>query len=80
MSYLDELLAGYQLGLASIPRQSIQALRTVLAEADNPRQRGALLGQLAKTLAADTLPARPNKDDSDASDSYEAIRQSQAAA
>lgn len=80
MSYLDELLAGYQLGLASIPRQSIQTLRTALSEADNPRQRGALLGQLSKTLAADALKARPNEHDSDASDSYQAIRRNQAAA
>jgi len=50
MTYLDELLAGYRQGLADNPPQPIQALRAALAEADDPRQRGTLLGLLAKTL------------------------------
>jgi len=51
MTYLDELLAGYRQGLASNPTQAIQALRAALAETDEPRQRGTLLGLLAKALA-----------------------------
>lgn len=51
MTYLDELLAGYQQGLARYPPQSIQALRTALAETDDARQRGMLLGLIAQILA-----------------------------
>jgi hypothetical protein len=51
VTYLDELLAGYQQGLAENPSQPIQALRTALAEADDAQQRGVLLGLIAQTLA-----------------------------
>lgn len=58
MSYLDELLAGYQQGLVDDRPQPVQALRAALAEASDPRQRGALLGMLAQSLAS-----RPNRND-----------------
>jgi hypothetical protein len=51
MTYLDELVAGYRQGLASNPTQAIQALRATLAATNEPRQRGTLLGLLAKALA-----------------------------
>jgi hypothetical protein len=51
VTYLDEFLAGYRQGLAGSPPQPIQALRAALAEAADPRQRGALLGLLANALA-----------------------------
>jgi hypothetical protein len=51
MTYLDELLAGYPQGLTSNPTKAIQALHAALAETDEPRQRGTLLGLLAKALA-----------------------------
>ena len=50
MSYLDELLAGYQQGLADDPLEPVQGLRAALAEASDPRRRGALLGLLAQSL------------------------------
>ena len=52
MSYLDELLAGYRQALAGKPQQPIEGLRAALATADDPRQRGALLGLLALAMAA----------------------------
>ena len=52
MSYLDELLSGYREGLVGEPPQPIQAVRAALTAADDPRQRGALLGLLARALAA----------------------------
>jgi hypothetical protein len=52
VTYLDELLAGYQQGLAGNPLRPIQALRAALAETDDARQRGRLLGLIAQTLAA----------------------------
>lgn len=51
MTYLDELLAGYEQGLAGNPLLPIQALRAALAETDDVRQRGRLLGLIAQTLA-----------------------------
>jgi hypothetical protein len=51
VSYLDELLAGYQQGLVDDLLQSVQALRASLAEASDPRRRGVLLGLLAQSLA-----------------------------
>jgi hypothetical protein len=51
VTYLDELLAGYQQGLAGNPLWSIQALRVALAETDDAWQRGRLLGFIARTLA-----------------------------
>jgi hypothetical protein len=50
VSYLDELLAGYQQGLADDQPQPVQALQAALAEASNPLRRGALLGLLAQSL------------------------------
>jgi hypothetical protein len=51
VTYLDELLVGYQQGLARNPLLPIQALRATLAETDDARQRGRLLGLIAQTLA-----------------------------
>jgi hypothetical protein len=51
MTYLDELLAGYQQGLAGNPLLPVQALRATLAKTDDARQRGRLLGLIAQTLA-----------------------------
>ena len=51
MSYLDELLTGYRQGLADEPPQPVHAVRAALTETGDPRQRGALLGLLAKALA-----------------------------
>jgi hypothetical protein len=51
VSYVDELLTGYRQGLASNSPHSIKDVRAALAEADDPRQRGTLLGLLAKELA-----------------------------
>jgi hypothetical protein len=54
MAYLDELLAGYRQGLGEDPAQAApQALRADLAMTTEPRQRGTLLGLLAKALALD---------------------------
>lgn len=68
MTYLDELLIGYQQGLAGSPLRSIQALRVALAETDDARQRGRLLGLIAQMLAGRTTnhsvtyetPSRPS--------------------
>ncbi len=57
MSYLDELLSGYREGLAIDAPQPIQAVRAALTEADDPRQRGSLLGVLATALTADVAVA-----------------------
>ena len=51
MTYLDELLIGYRQGLADKPPRAIQDLRVALAETDDPRRRGALLGLLATALS-----------------------------
>jgi hypothetical protein len=51
MTYLDELLAGYQQGLAGNPLLPIEVLRATLAKTDDARQRGRLLGLIAQTLA-----------------------------
>lgn len=51
MTYLEQLLAGYQQGLAGSSLWSIQALRVALAETDDAWQRGRLLGFIAQTLA-----------------------------
>jgi hypothetical protein len=50
MTYLDELLAGYRQGLDDDPPSAIQAVHSALAETNEPRQRGALLGLLANAL------------------------------
>jgi hypothetical protein len=52
VSYLNELLTGYRQGLADGPPKPARAVQVALGEADDPRQRGALLGLLAKALAA----------------------------
>ncbi len=51
MTYLDELLAGYQQGLAGNPLTPIQALRAALADTDDAQQRRRLLGLIAQKLA-----------------------------
>jgi hypothetical protein len=51
VTYLDELLVGYQQGLAGNPLWPIQALRVALEKTDDARQRGRLLGLIAQTLA-----------------------------
>jgi hypothetical protein len=51
VTYLDELLVGYQQGLGGNPLRPIQALRAALAETNDARQRGRLLGLIALTLA-----------------------------
>jgi hypothetical protein len=51
VTYLDELVDGYQQGLAGNPLRSIQALRAALAETGDARQRGRLLGLIAQTLS-----------------------------
>lgn len=58
MTYLDELLVGYQQGLAGNPIRPIQALRAALAETDDARQRGMLLGLIARVLA-ERVDSRP---------------------
>jgi hypothetical protein len=61
MSYLNELLTGYQQGVARDPSQPIEAVHAALAKADNPRQRGILLGLLAKILARPQKMALPHE-------------------
>ncbi len=64
MTYLEELLAGYQQGLAGKPLRPIQALQAALAETHDARQRGRLLGLIAQRLAerannhVSSVPAR----------------------
>jgi hypothetical protein len=58
MSYLDELLAGYQEGLAARSTQPIQALRAALSEPHEPKERGVLLGLLARAVGFPLLSWR----------------------
>jgi hypothetical protein len=50
MSYLAQMLAGYRQGLTGEPLQPVEDLEAALAEAKDPKRRGALLGGLARTL------------------------------
>jgi hypothetical protein len=51
MSYLAQLLAGYRRGLTDVELTPLDDLEAALAAADDPEQRGRMLGCLARTLA-----------------------------
>lgn len=51
MSYLAQPLAGYRYGVTNAELPSADDLAAALAAADDPKQRGLLLGGLARRLA-----------------------------